>query len=983
MLVSSVTAEVTEPISITPFWRLENPDAYPGEVMGYGGPNFSPDQTSFVACGQGYNSSEGRCMVFSESSPGMHDWQQHVQILKDAVGMKLSQLGFLGARWSYEGSHIVSNAQHWNLNEGKLVVWSESALGAKDWQNTTTYLTDTVDGRTNGKLGLGIFAPGSSQFIIACMAYTTNWEGKCTVFSESTPGAGDWNDQQWSIYDSTAAYQNWLGFFGAVMSHDFQSVASCAIGYGASQTGNAFTGKCSIFVETNPGSRDWGASDNRVDLFIPGGGAASDTLGSASIVFSTDSTSALACTPNYNSFQGICIVWSETNIGDLDWGSNKVEMLTDNTAIPFLGGKLGYAKRGESTAMFSTDSQHIVACAYTHESEQGQCIVFSETSPGTQDWNSNQQVLRDQLTGGDFDQFGHAGARFTPDNQYIVACAHNVGPLKGKCNVFWESTPGAQDWANNSVIVKDYFGTTTNDVLGYDGVEITADGSKILACSLGADSNLGACYVFEPDYTNQCDPDPCLYGAACTDWAHNFTCACPAGTTAPICTDLDDCRANPCRNGGNCTDNGFPLQQFNCSCAAGYTGITCRTDIDDCISNPCNNSGVCVDLVDAFECICDGTGYNGTRCALDIDDCASNPCALNGSCWDSGPHSFNCTCDDGYAGALCDEDVNDCISSPCASTGTCSDDGAVANSFSCACDTGYNGTLCANDINDCIGSVCNNGTCSDDGSEPNAFNCTCLPGYTGTVCENSIEECASLPCSAVGTIECVELAPASFNCTCLEHYSGMLCEEYSTPPTACDSSPCLNNGTCSLPDPDNVEVFSCICTTLERTSGRFCEIVWVKQVSEVLVFTITVDSDNITETERVLLERLLSLEPLSIKEQYNITLLPGLIAGTYDVKILVEATTALNNTVLAEAIRQEIEVEPTWIINDEVTGDEPDEEGSDTVENKTDDGLWVWILLVVMAVLCMIALFALLVSYSRRKRKRLRNEDGVIYTIPI
>ena len=36
--------------------------------------------------------------------------------------------------------------------------------------------------------------------------------------------------------------------------------------------------------------------------------------------------------------------------------------------------------------------------------------------------------------------------------------------------------------------------------------------------------------------------------------------------------DIDDCADGPCQNGGNCTD---ALNDYNCSCVAGYAGKNC------------------------------------------------------------------------------------------------------------------------------------------------------------------------------------------------------------------------------------------------------------------------------------------------------------------------------------------------------------------------------------------------------------------------
>ena len=38
--------------------------------------------------------------------------------------------------------------------------------------------------------------------------------------------------------------------------------------------------------------------------------------------------------------------------------------------------------------------------------------------------------------------------------------------------------------------------------------------------------------------------------------------------------DTDECSSNPCQNGATC--NGF-VNEFNCTCAAGYEGTLCET----------------------------------------------------------------------------------------------------------------------------------------------------------------------------------------------------------------------------------------------------------------------------------------------------------------------------------------------------------------------------------------------------------------------
>ena len=98
--------------------------------------------------------------------------------------------------------------------------------------------------------------------------------------------------------------------------------------------------------------------------------------------------------------------------------------------------------------------------------------------------------------------------------------------------------------------------------------------------------------------------------------------------------NIDECVSNPCVN-GNCTDQ---VNNFTCSCEAGYSGDTCNGEvnmcnfnfkmtslfwcehityssenIDGCLSNPCQNGGVCNDGVNSYTCSCVSV-YGGDHC---------------------------------------------------------------------------------------------------------------------------------------------------------------------------------------------------------------------------------------------------------------------------------------------------------------------------------------------------------------------------------
>ena len=66
--------------------------------------------------------------------------------------------------------------------------------------------------------------------------------------------------------------------------------------------------------------------------------------------------------------------------------------------------------------------------------------------------------------------------------------------------------------------------------------------------------------------------------------------------------DLDFCSSSPCQNGGTCTS---PLFHFVCDCALGFEGTACELVAeDDCSSSPCLHGGTCIDSVGAYECLC-------------------------------------------------------------------------------------------------------------------------------------------------------------------------------------------------------------------------------------------------------------------------------------------------------------------------------------------------------------------------------------------
>lgn len=75
--------------------------------------------------------------------------------------------------------------------------------------------------------------------------------------------------------------------------------------------------------------------------------------------------------------------------------------------------------------------------------------------------------------------------------------------------------------------------------------------------------------------------------------------------------------ADPCHNGGSCTDG---INTAFCDCLPGFQGAFCEEDINECASNPCRNGANCTDCVDGYTCTCP-TGFSGIHCENNTPDC--------------------------------------------------------------------------------------------------------------------------------------------------------------------------------------------------------------------------------------------------------------------------------------------------------------------------------------------------------------------------
>ncbi|XP_061861642.1 sushi, nidogen and EGF-like domain-containing protein 1 isoform X3 [Colius striatus] len=154
----------------------------------------------------------------------------------------------------------------------------------------------------------------------------------------------------------------------------------------------------------------------------------------------------------------------------------------------------------------------------------------------------------------------------------------------------------------------------------------------------------------------------------------------------PECHEIDECRSQPCLNGGQCKDH---VAQFLCLCEPGFTGRHCESDVDECQSEPCKNGGTCRDLPGSFICYCP-EGFVGTQCKTEVDACESDPCRNGGEC-ESYRGSYLCVCPEGFFGYHCETASDPCFSSPCGSRGYCLPGNGT---HSCTCKVSYTGKSC-------------------------------------------------------------------------------------------------------------------------------------------------------------------------------------------------------------------------------------------------------------------------------------------------
>ena len=207
----------------------------------------------------------------------------------------------------------------------------------------------------------------------------------------------------------------------------------------------------------------------------------------------------------------------------------------------------------------------------------------------------------------------------------------------------------------------------------------------------------------------------------------NWQCECAAGFTGADCATDTRCT-------GGCSGHGHCVHAA-CVCDAGWRGDDCATDAR--CGEACLAHGHCIQLRGEAKCVCED-GFEGSAC--EVDTRCPRRCSGRGDCVDGV-----CRCHGGFGGEACGDDER--CEARCHDHGEClAAEGSARGR--CVCGAGFGGAACELDLR--CRPACAHGVCRDGA-------CACEEGYGGGACEAAV--CAGGcghggRCVAPGRCEC-------------------------------------------------------------------------------------------------------------------------------------------------------------------------------------------------------------------------------------
>ncbi|XP_023289907.1 fat-like cadherin-related tumor suppressor homolog isoform X2 [Orussus abietinus] len=163
--------------------------------------------------------------------------------------------------------------------------------------------------------------------------------------------------------------------------------------------------------------------------------------------------------------------------------------------------------------------------------------------------------------------------------------------------------------------------------------------------------------------------------------------------------------------------------------------------------------------------------------------CGSQPCLNGGTCSEREPNGYECQCQGRFTGLTCELDTDPCASAPCLYGGRCKMVPGGAGDYTCDCvGPSLSGKRCEFGRY-CTPNPCAHGGVCEEGDDGPICRCR---GFTGERCEVDLDECETSPCMNGGT--CINEV-GSYRCICPATATGANCGQPARSSTAIVSTP--------------------------------------------------------------------------------------------------------------------------------------------------------------------------------------------------